>query len=150
MWTHTERKDINASSVSAAIDLDTLFARGLEPPGNAPRRSAWHAVRVHHAARALVSNEACCERGGSIMGHVCHKRRRPNIAALLGGVLLRENNVEYTDSRRDEMVVETVASNMMRMGRGPLCAKKTLNKRKRDGIFRHLRGCEAGGRTASS
>ena len=62
-------REVDLSAVSAAIDCDEYFARGLPSTAPAvPRRSAWHAVKIHNQSRTMNALEAPCERTGSLMG----------------------------------------------------------------------------------
>ena len=85
------RKELEASAVSASVDMSPYFSRdGPSPSLEQFGRSAWHAVRVHHFCRPMGMPEACCERVGSIMQSNWSKQKGEDVGAIMDSVLLQE------------------------------------------------------------
>ena len=86
---HTE-KQLDASAVSASVDMSPYFSRDGPSPPEQFGNSAWHAVRVHNFCRPMGMPEACCERVGSIMQSNWSKQKGEDAGAIMDSVLLQE------------------------------------------------------------
>jgi len=124
-------REVDVSAVSAAIDSDEYFARGLPSTGPAePRRSAWHVVKVHNQSRTMNAVEAANERIGSVMGTYCDKRAHPNASAVLDRTMLHEAGVQCAGDPQDEELVAIVANTFRQLGLSPEHSARSLRHRR--------------------
>ena len=116
------------SNISAAIDGDPYFAKG-QVPSNETRRSAWHVVRVHNFCRVMGATEAACERVGSRMTALWENHRHPSITRLMDAVVLKDAELHFLGTARDEYVIRAVGDALLSFRMKPCLSERWRRRR---------------------
>ena len=125
--------ELDASAVSASMDMNPYFHRGIKQSPS-PRNTSWHAVRVHHRCRTMGSAECCCERVGSLMQNAWFARRYRDFAYFMDGIFLDDAQVLCIGNRRDEMLAAEVTRLLMLANKNATLSARYKRQRSTRGI----------------
>ena len=129
MYVERAVRRLSWSNISAAIDGDPYFAKGPVPSDGFlvwDEPSAWHVVRVHNFCRVMGAN---CEPVGSRMTALWESHGHPSISRLMDAVVLKDAELHFLGTARDEYVIRAVGDALLSLGMKPCLSEKWHRRR---------------------